>query len=194
MIFNSSGDCNKCSHDKSNHTVLEEDELVQWHCNQCTCIQNEVDQPTCLLCTHEIIWHYQEPGLVGSRVTADLWPCSECGCSIFSPDRNTRILVGHYHLEPDDEYLKILEEMREMHRKKAADYGGNTGTDNLRASAEFGIAPWLGAVLRMNDKVTRIKSLTKNGRLENESLEDSLMDIAAYAILSLVLYREGQHD
>lgn len=91
----------------------------------------------------------------------------------------------------NDSYLEILDEMRQLHIKKAADYGGGTGTDNLRASAEFGIQPWIGCVLRMNDKVTRIKSFVRNGRLENESLDDSLIDIAAYAILALTLLREA---
>jgi hypothetical protein len=93
----------------------------------------------------------------------------------------------------DPRYHEILWEMSLLHDRKAADYG--TGEDplaNIRASEEFGIPAWLGAVLRGNDKMTRIKSFTINKRLENESLEDSLKDLAAYALISLLLWRESQ--
>jgi hypothetical protein len=42
----------------------------------------------------------------------------------------------------------------------------------------------------MNDKMIRLKSMAVNGSLQNESVEDSLMDLAAYSILALILYRE----
>jgi hypothetical protein len=93
----------------------------------------------------------------------------------------------------DAGYLQILDEMREMHIAKSTDYGNSKKKDplaNLRASERFGVAPWLGAVIRLNDKITRIESFIENGRLMNESVEDSFMDIAAYAILALLLYRE----
>lgn len=88
-------------------------------------------------------------------------------------------------------YLKILDEMRALHCKKAADYG--RGTDplaNVRASSEFGIPAWVGVMVRAGDKMHRIKSLIVNGSLKNESVEDSLMDLAAYAIIALTLKRE----
>ncbi len=92
------------------------------------------------------------------------------------------------------EYLKILDEMRALHVKKAADYGsGRDPLANCRASTEFGIPAWLGTMVRAMDKVTRIKSYVRNGgKLENESLEDSLKDLAAYSLIALVLFREEQ--
>lgn len=89
------------------------------------------------------------------------------------------------------EYLKILDEMRSLHVRKAADYGrGVDPLANVRASAEFGIPAWVGVMVRAGDKMHRIKSLIVNGSLKNESVEDSLMDLAAYALIALVLYRE----
>jgi hypothetical protein len=89
------------------------------------------------------------------------------------------------------EYLKILDEMRELHVRKAADYGrGADPLANCRASAEFGIPAWVGVMVRANDKVHRIKSFIRNGSLKNESVEDSLKDLAAYALIALVLLRE----
>ena len=91
------------------------------------------------------------------------------------------------------EYLKLLDEMRELHVKKASDYG--SGTDplaNCRASTELGVPAWQGTMIRAMDKVTRIKSFIRNGKLENESVEDSLKDLAAYSLIALVLFRELQ--
>lgn len=89
------------------------------------------------------------------------------------------------------EYLKLLDEMRELHLKKAADYGrGADPLANCRASADFGVPAWVGVIMRGNDKMHRIKSFLQNGRLANESVEDSLKDLAAYALIALVLFRE----
>lgn len=89
------------------------------------------------------------------------------------------------------EYLKLLDEMRELHVRKAADYGrGADPFANVRASSEFGIPAWVGVMVRAGDKLHRIKSFLANGNLKNESVEDSLKDLAAYALIALVLYRE----
>lgn len=93
--------------------------------------------------------------------------------------------------EGHPEYLKLLDELRELHLKKSADYG--TGKDpfaNCRSGAEFGVDPWIGVMIRANDKVQRIKSFLQNGTLKNESVEDSLLDLAAYSLIALVLFRE----
>ena len=91
------------------------------------------------------------------------------------------------------EYLKLLDEMRALHVRKAADYGrGADPFANVRASGEFGIPAWVGVMVRANDKLHRIKSFAQNGSLKNESVEDSLMDLAAYSLIALVLYREEQ--
>ena len=91
------------------------------------------------------------------------------------------------------EYLKLLDEMRELHVRKAADYGRDSDPfANVRAGAEFGVPAWVGVMIRANDKVHRIKSFIANGSLKNESVEDSLKDLAAYALIALVLLREDE--
>jgi hypothetical protein len=95
----------------------------------------------------------------------------------------------------DPRFHAVLKEMGDTHDRKQQDYG--TDGDpfaNIRASREFGVSPWVGAYIRLNDKITRIKSFIKKGNLANESLEDSLIDIATYAAIALVLYREGTED
>lgn len=92
------------------------------------------------------------------------------------------------------EFHRIIDEMRAMHERKAADYGsGQDPLHNVRSGGEFvNIPAWQAAVLRMNDKMVRIASFIKKGKLENEGVEDSLQDIAAYAIIALVLIREAK--
>lgn len=88
------------------------------------------------------------------------------------------------------EFTKILYELASMHDKKSKDYGTNTDPyANVCASAGFGVEPWIGALIREHDKTTRIQSFIANGRLENESLEDSLIDKAVYSVIALLLYR-----
>jgi hypothetical protein len=93
----------------------------------------------------------------------------------------------------DPRFHAVLDEMRALHDKKSADYGaGEDPLANVRASAEFGVPAWIGTMVRANDKMIRIKSMATKGTLENEPLEDSLIDLAAYAILGLVLYRDSK--
>jgi hypothetical protein len=95
----------------------------------------------------------------------------------------------------DPRFHELLDEIGRLHDKKQQDYG--TDVDpfaNVRASEEFGVAPWIGSLVRMNDKVTRLKSFARKGTLANESVEDSLLDIAVYALIGLILYREEDPD
>jgi len=85
-------------------------------------------------------------------------------------------------------FHQILKELGELHDKKQQDYGrGDDPLSNVRASEEWGIPAWVGAMIRLNDKVRRLQSLALKGSLVNESAEDSLQDIACYAIIALVL-------
>jgi hypothetical protein len=85
----------------------------------------------------------------------------------------------------------LLKELGELHDRKQADYG-KVGDPfaNLKASAQFGVPPWIGALVRLNDKVARLQTLCRKGQLANESAEDSMRDIAVYALIALVLYEE----
>lgn len=88
-------------------------------------------------------------------------------------------------------FHELLKEMGELHDKKQRDYG--TDLDpfaNVRASEEFGVASWVGALVRLNDKIVRLKQFARRGDLANESAEDSMRDIAVYALIALCLYEE----
>lgn len=86
-------------------------------------------------------------------------------------------------------FHEILRELGELHDQKQADYG--TKTDpfaNVRSSEDWGMPAWVGAMVRASDKVRRLQSLVRNGKLENEAAEDSLRDLAVYAVIALVLF------
>ena len=91
----------------------------------------------------------------------------------------------------DTRFLERLSEIADLHSRKQHDYGADADPfANLRASLDFGIQPWVGAMVRLNDKVTRVKSLIAKGSLENESVRDSFRDIAVYALIADILYCE----
>ena len=91
-------------------------------------------------------------------------------------------------------FFDLCDSLKEMHKRKAKDYGCPSGEDplaNIRNGAKFvGIPSWKGAMVRLSDKVTRLASYNATGRLENESLEDNLVDLASYSLLALLLHRE----
>jgi hypothetical protein len=93
-------------------------------------------------------------------------------------------------------FFDLCDQMKEMHRRKSRDYGCPSGEDplaNIRNGARFvGIPSWKGAMVRLSDKVTRLAAYNATGRLENESLEDNLFDLASYALLALLLHREDR--
>jgi hypothetical protein len=92
-------------------------------------------------------------------------------------------------------FHEILKSLGELHDRKQADYGrGDDPFANVRASDEWGVSPWVGAMIRLNDKVRRLQSLAAKGYLANESAADSLQDIAVYAIIALVLLEQEQAD
>lgn len=70
---------------------------------------------------------------------------------------------------------------------KNADYCGGSSDPfaNFRISEVLGIHPALGIMMRMTDKMQRIKSFVANGTLavKSESFEDACDDLVNYAIL-----------
>ena len=88
-------------------------------------------------------------------------------------------------------FTQVVGEIIKLHNLKQADYASKDDPfKNVRASEDFGIAGWIGALARGNDKMKRLQKVAKGGTLANESVEDSMLDLAVYVIISLCLYRE----
>jgi len=91
----------------------------------------------------------------------------------------------------DTRFHELLKQIGEMHDRKQKDYGSDDDPfANVRASQEWGVEPWVGALVRLNDKVHRLQQFARKGELANESAEDSMLDIAVYSLIALILYRE----
>ena len=90
-------------------------------------------------------------------------------------------------------FLELLAEMAALHRSKSADYGSDVDPlANIRSGAEFvGIEPWRGCMVRIADKVQRLRTYCRTGSLVHEGVTDSLLDLAAYSLLAIVLHEES---
>ena len=62
---------------------------------------------------------------------------------------------------------------------KNADYGNSFE----KSYEKHGL---VSAVIRLEDKLNRLESLLENDAKVNESIDDTLLDIAGYAILTLI--------
>lgn len=103
---------------------------------------------------------------------------------------------GITHEQPGSlPFLELLEELRTLHLSKSQDYGSeNDPLANIRQGAEFvGIEPWRGCMVRVADKVQRLKTYCRTGRLVHEGVRDTLLDLAAYSLLAIVLFDEGRN-
>jgi hypothetical protein len=92
-------------------------------------------------------------------------------------------------------FLELLEELRQLHLSKSQDYGSESDPlANIRQGAEFvGIEPWRACLVRVADKVQRLKTYCRTGRLVHEGVRDTLLDNAAYSLLAIVLFDEGKN-
>ena len=90
----------------------------------------------------------------------------------------------HYEDRPFDPktmiFLDYLESMKDLYLKKNHDYGDSVS----KIFDEYGLTSFL---VRMDDKMNRIKTLNKiqDTAVRGEKIEDTLLDLANYAILAL---------
>ena len=95
----------------------------------------------------------------------------------------------------DPRFHALLKELGELHDKKQKDYGVETDPfANVRGSAEWGVRPWVGAMIRAEDKNKRLKKYARDGVLENESARDSFLDKAVYTLIALILHDEEMDE
>ena len=80
-----------------------------------------------------------------------------------------------------EQMKKIQQEALELFTKKNIDYGD--------AFAEFGV---IGVLMRIEDKLKRSVSITKNGvnLVKDEKIRDTLIDLHNYAAMALMLIDE----
>ena len=94
-----------------------------------------------------------------------------------------------------DAFVSLLQEMQRLHESKSADYGSEDDPlANVRSGADFvNIEPWRGCMVRIADKVQRLRTYCRTGRLVHEGVRDTLLDLSAYSLLAIVLFDEGHN-
>ncbi len=93
----------------------------------------------------------------------------------------------------DPRFYEILLQIAKLHSDKNHDYAGDNPLSNFRECERLGIPAWKGVLVRISDKVSRIFNFAKTGKLHvQEKIEDTLMDLAVYSIICLILYKEEQ--
>jgi hypothetical protein len=102
--------------------------------------------------------------------------------------------IGQFGRVGSPEFLRILDEIKSLHVAKSQDYGSDEDPlANIRAGADLiGVDPWKACLVRIADKVTRLRTFCHKGSVVFDGLEDTLKDLSAYAALALAFYRE-QH-
>ena len=79
---------------------------------------------------------------------------------------------------------------------KRVDYSGEDDPfGNFRESEFWDTPAWKGAAIRFMDKLSRFKRLTKNagqGKVADETIEDTVVDALNYLVIFYLLWLEGQ--
>ena len=118
------------------------------------------------------------------RVDKDFNAKKTCPVTSGNPDNEGRVMVETKKYV--DYFDEIVEEMKEIHKKKNADYGNNFH----KLFEEWG---FITALLRLSDKMERLKNIYKKEEIQvkDESVYDTLIDLANYAVMTAVELRNG---
>lgn len=95
-------------------------------------------------------------------------------------------------------FYEIVEKMVEVHAAKNSDYATKEEPlSNLKSSQQFfNIPPHIGTAIRLSDKWCRFCELIKkdlSNSVKDESIKDTLMDMAVYSILEIILIEEYEN-
>lgn len=85
---------------------------------------------------------------------------------------------------------QICAQLNTLYARKNNDYGDSFG----KSYAEYGMTM---PCIRLEDKLNRLKSLTVRNvmqNVQNESVADTLMDLANYAVMTLVELKLAEHE
>ena len=84
-----------------------------------------------------------------------------------------------------EDFKEITEAMSKTYESKNHDYGNSFD----ESCNKFG---FVASVVRMNDKINRINTLYNHSEIAkvNEKIEDTLLDLANYCIMSVMWLKE----
>lgn len=98
-------------------------------------------------------------------------------------------------------FYELVLRMCEIHEIKNKGYGIGNPLGNFMECERFGVSAWKGCLVRMSDKIARLYNLTSKmdnpeykDAIQMEGLEDTLIDLANYSLLCLILLRENKKN
>lgn len=94
--------------------------------------------------------------------------------------------MRHIFGSESGEFRDITNSMIQTYQAKNQDYGNSFEKTLYR----FGL---VASIIRLSDKMNRIESLSqKKAKVESESIEDTLLDLANYAIMTVIWLRKNR--
>jgi len=94
-------------------------------------------------------------------------------------------------------FYELIWQMCEIHSIKNKGYGIGNPLGNFMECERFNIPAWKGCLVRITDKYSRICNLVAKmdnpeykDAIKMENLEDTLIDLANYSLLCIILLRE----
>ena len=95
------------------------------------------------------------------------------------------------------DFYKLLDELKEIHSNKNHHYSGEGDPfKNFKLSENMGLPAWKGCLIRISDKFSRLCSFAKKEeyKVKDENIEDTLLDLAIYSLIDIILYRENKKN
>lgn len=94
--------------------------------------------------------------------------------------------IRHIFGSESGEFRDITNSMIQTYQAKNQDYGNSFE----KTLDRFGL---VASIIRLSDKMNRIESLSqKKAKVESESIEDTLLDLANYAIMTVIWLRKNR--
>ena len=90
-----------------------------------------------------------------------------------------------------ERFHEIAKEMVELHDRKNRDYAGEDYLSNfMMCEQHMGIPAWKGCIIRLSDKMSRLMTIARTDEIavSDETVTDTLTDLAVYAIITRILY------
>jgi hypothetical protein len=83
-------------------------------------------------------------------------------------------------------FIDITNSLTKIYQAKNQDYGNSFE----KSLYKFGL---VASIIRLSDKMNRIESLSQTkARVKDESIEDTLLDLANYAIMTVIWLRKSR--
>lgn len=83
-------------------------------------------------------------------------------------------------------FIDITNSLTKIYQAKNQDYGNSFE----KSLYKFGL---VASIIRLSDKMNRIESLSQTkAKVESESIEDTLLDLANYAIMTVIWLRKSR--